>query len=91
MTSDYEAKVKFENSEKIRYMIGMVQKNFDIDLRTLLVDKNEFHKRRRSKNAKYNITKKFLRIGVILIYFIVHVVYVSMCQSIASENIQNST
>lgn len=52
LTSDYQAKVKFENSEKIRYIVGMIQKNFDIDFRNLLVDKNEFHKRKKSKNPK---------------------------------------
>lgn len=84
MTSDYEAKIKFENSEKIRYIIGMIQKKFDVDISNLLVDKNSFHKRRKSKKAKFNNIKKFLRVAVIFIYFAIHVVYVSMCRSISS-------
>ena len=84
MTSDYEAKIKFENSEKIRYIIGMIQKNFDVDVGNILVDKNNFHKRRKSKKAKFNNIKKILRVAVILIYFGIHVFYASMCQSIAS-------
>lgn len=62
----------------------MIQKNFDVDIGNLLIDKNNFHKRRKSKKPKFNNTKNILRFGIILIYFAVHIIYVSMCQSIAS-------
>jgi hypothetical protein len=68
-------------------MISMIQKKFDIEIGNLLMDKNYFHKRRKSKQPKYNNTKKFLRIAIILIYFTIHIVYVSICQSSASSNI----
>lgn len=65
----------------------MIQKKFDVDIGNYLVDKNSFHKRKKSKKPKFNNIKKLLRAGVILIYFVVHIIYVSMCQSTASSNI----
>lgn len=58
----------------------MIQKNYDVDVNGLLDEKNQFRKRKKSKTPKYNVVKKIARLGIILAYFIIHIVYVSLCQ-----------
>jgi len=67
----------------------MIQKNFEIDLKYILIDKNHFHKRKKPKNVKFNNNKKFGRIIFLILYFFVHISYVSICQSNASTNVDN--
>lgn len=58
----------------------MIQKNYDVDINGLLDEKSQFRKRKKSKTPKYNVVKKIARLGIILAYFIIHIVYVSLCQ-----------
>jgi hypothetical protein len=65
----------------------MIQKNFDIDLKNILIDKNHFHKRKKPKNVKFNNNKKYGRIIFLILYFFAHITYVSICKSNASKNV----
>ncbi len=67
----------------------MIKKNFDIDFKNLLINKNHFQKRKKSKDAKFNKNKKYFRIILIIVYITVHIIYVSICKSNASSNIEN--
>jgi hypothetical protein len=66
----------------------MVQKNFDIDLKMMLINKTHFHKRKKPKNPKLNPRKKYVKIILMILYFAIHIVYVNISNINASNNIR---
>lgn len=65
----------------------MIQKNFDIDLKNFLINRNHFHKRKKPKDVKYNNNRKYGRIFFIVMYFLFHLSMISTSSMTASDNI----